>query len=179
MARKQKRGRGRVVKQNPHKINREIKAHLVMLVGENGYKETLKFHEALKIAEDQELDLVMVGEKADPPVCKVMDYKKFLYHKEKDKKVQKTLKMKEVRFRPNTDENDYKTKRKQIIDFLEKGHKVKAFVFFKGREMAFKSQGEKLLAQLAVDIEEHGIPENTPRLEGRKMNIFFKSKKAK
>lgn len=179
MSKNNNRYGGREVKENPHKINREIRAHKVMVVGDNGEKDVMNFNDAMKLAEEQDLDLVLVGAKADPPVCKLMDYKKFLYHQDKDKKTQKSPKMKEVRFRPNTDDNDYNTKLNQIIGFLNKGHKVKAFVFFKGREMAYQDQGEKLLAQLAVDIEEVGVPENMPKMEGRKMNIFFKPKKTK
>lgn len=179
MSRNNRKRGGRVRKKNPHKINREIRVPEVMLVGEGPDKEIMKTKEAIKKAENKGLDLVMVGAKADPPVCKIMDYNKFLYDKEKNKKPQKKTQLKEVRFRPTTDTHDFETKLKQIIKFLKKGHKVKAFVFFKGREMAFKDQGAKLLSDLVEELEEYGVPETMPKMEGRKMTIFFKPAKKK
>jgi translation initiation factor IF-3 len=175
MARGQKEKKQRVIKQNPHKINEEIKAYEVKLVGD-GEPEVLLLKEALSIAEDKGLDLVMVGETANPPVVKLMDYSKYLYELGKNKPAQKPKPMKEVRFRPHTDDNDLNFKTKHIIEFLTKGHKVKVFVFFKGREMTFKEQGEKLLLNLAIAIQDHGIIESMPKMEGNKMNMFIKPK---
>jgi translation initiation factor IF-3 len=175
MAKSQKNRTQRVVKENPHKINHEIKAYEVKLVGQ-GDPEVMTLKEALSLAEDKEMDLVLVSDSATPPIVKIMDYSKYLYELGKNKPVQKPKPMKEVRFRPHTDENDLNFKTKHIIEFLSKGHKVKVFVFFKGREMAFKEQGEKLLLNLAVAIQEHGIIESMPKMEGNKMNMFIKPK---
>lgn len=175
MAKSQKDKKQRVIKQNPHKINEEIKAYEVKLVGD-GEPMVMTLKEALSIAEDRELDLVMVGETATPPVVKLMDYSKYLYELGKNKPTQKPKPMKEVRFRPHTDDNDLNFKTKHIIEFLTKGHKVKVFVFFKGREMSFKEQGEKLLLNLAMAIQDHGVVESMPKMEGNKMNMFIKPK---
>lgn len=165
----------REVKKNPHLINREIKAHEVKLVIEGQEPEVMTFNEAMKIAESKDMDLVLMGPKAIPPVVKVMDYSKYLYNLNK-KPQQKTKPMKEIRFTPNTDDNDLAFKTKHIINFLDKGHKVKVFVFFRGREMQFKERGEKLLLKLAVDLEDYATVESLPKMEGRKMNMFLKPK---
>lgn len=138
---------------------------------------------ALEIADEMELDLVEISPKADPPVCKVMDYKKFLFEQKKKEKAmkQKTSKVvvKEIRFGPNTDEHDYEFKRKNAEKFLKDGAKLKAFVFFKGRSIVFKDKGEILLLRLAKDLEELGKVEQMPKLEGKRMIMMIAPKKDK
>jgi translation initiation factor IF-3 len=135
--------------------------------------------EALKIADELDLDLVEISPKADPPVCKVIDYQKFLYQQKKKLKEMraKTIKVvvKEIRFGPNTDEHDYNFKLRHAKKFLEAGAKVKAFVFFKGRTILFKEKGEILLLRLAQDLEEYGKVEQLPKLEGKKMTMLISS----
>lgn len=133
--------------------------------------------DALKIANDMSLDLVVISPKAEPPVCKVIDYQKFLYQQKKKQKeiksnTQKVV-TKEIRFGPNTDEHDYNFKLNHAKKFLEEGTKVKAFVFFKGRTILFKEQGEILLLRLAQDLEDYGKVEQLPKLEGKRMTIFI------
>ena len=134
------------------------------------------------MADEMELDLVEISPKADPPVCKIIDYQKFLYQqKKKQKEIKaKTIKVvvKEIRFGPNTDDHDYNFKLRHAQKFLEDGAKVKAFVFFKGRSILFKEQGEILLLRFATDLEEYGKVESLPKLEGKRM-ILFISPKAK
>lgn len=139
--------------------------------------------DALKIADELELDLVEISPNADPPVCKVTDYQKFLYQQKKRQKelkakTQKVV-LKEIRFGPQTDEHDYQFKLKHAVKFLEEGCKVKAFVFFKGRSILFKEQGEILLLRLAQDLEDYGKVEQLPKLEGKRMIIFIAPKVAK
>lgn len=174
--RNRNRRQQRVIKKNPHLINREIKAKEVKLVLEGQEPKVMSFNEAYKIAEEKEMDLVLMGAKATPPVVKIMNYSKYLYELQKKKPQQKPKPMKDIRFTPNTDDNDLAFKTKHIINFLGKGHKVKVFVFFRGREMAFKERGEKLLLKLAVELEDHAIVESMPKMEGRKMNMFLKPK---
>ncbi len=135
----------------------------------------------MRIANEQELDLVEISPKADPPVCKVMDYKKFLYEQKKRDKVIKSkatkVIVKEIRFGPNTDDHDYQFKKKHAEKFLKEGAKLKAFVFFKGRSIIFKEQGQILLLRLAQDLEEFGKVEQMPRLEGKRMTMFIAPKK--
>lgn len=176
MAKRRGRRPVRVIKKNPHLINREIKMAEVKLVREGQEPEVMTTRDAMRIADDAELDLVLVGAKATPPVVKLMDYSKFLYELNKDKPKNKPKPMKEVRFTPNTDDNDLAFKTKHIINFIEKGHKVKVFVFFRGREMAFKERGEALLLKLAVALEDYATVESMPKMEGRKMNMFLKAK---
>ena len=135
------------------------------------------------MAKEQDLDLVEISPKADPPVCKIIDYKKFLYDQ---KKKQKAIKanavktvIKEIRFGPNTEEHDLNFKTKHAIKFLEEGSKVKAFVFFRGRSIVFKDQGEILLLKFAQAIEEYGVVEQMPKLEGKRMTMFIAPKKKK
>ena len=137
----------------------------------------------MKMAKEQELDLVEISPKADPPVCKIIDYKKFLYDQ---KKKQKAIKanaiktvIKEIRFGPNTEEHDLNFKTKHAIKFLQEGSKVKAFVFFRGRSIVFKDQGEILLLKFAQALEEYGIVEQMPKLEGKRMTMFIAPKKKK
>lgn len=138
---------------------------------------------ALEIAESLELDLVEISPNADPPVCKVIDYKKFLYEQKKREKAQKanTVKVvvKEIRFGPQTDEHDYDFKKRHAVKFLEEGAKVKAYVFFKGRAIIYKDQGEILLLRLAQDLEEYGKLEGMPVLMGKRMIITIQPKKKK
>lgn len=139
--------------------------------------------EALSLADEMELDLVEISPNAEPPVCKIVDYQKFLYQqKKKQKEVKanaaKTV-VKEIRFGPNTDDHDYNFKLKHAINFLEEGAKVRAYVFFKGRSILFKDQGEKLLARFVADLDEYGKVDQTPRLEGKRMIIILSPKKKK
>jgi translation initiation factor IF-3 len=138
---------------------------------------------ALDIARDLELDLVEISPNADPPVCKITDYKKFLYEQKKREKQQKAnavkVVVKEIRFGPQTDEHDYEFKKKHALKFLEEGSKVKAFVFFKGRAIIYKDQGEILLLRLAQDLDELGKPEGLPVLLGKRMTIVIQPKKKK
>lgn len=156
------------------------------VVGDNvDNPDVYPIDEALKMADQQELDLVEVSPNADPPVCKIVDYQKFLYQqKKKQKELQsKTTKVvtKEIRFGPNTDEHDYNFKLNHAKKFLQDGAKVKAFVFFKGRSILFKDKGEYLLLRLAQDVEEYGKVEKMPKLEGKRMTMFIapKAKKKK
>ena len=151
------------------------------LVGENVEVGIYTTREALAMAEEQEFDLVEISPKADPPVCKIMDYKKFLYEqKKRDKalnsKATKVI-IKEIRFGPQTDDHDYEFKKKHAEKFLKEGAKLKAFVFFKGRSIVFKEQGQILLLRLAQDLEELGKVEQMPRLEGKRMTMFIAPKK--
>jgi translation initiation factor IF-3 len=143
----------------------------------------LSLRDALDLADEMELDLVEISPNADPPVCKIIDYQKFLYQQKKKQKEMKanTVKIvvKEIRFGPNTDDHDYNFKLKHAINFLEEGAKVKAYVFFKGRSILFKDQGEKLLARFVDDLEEYGKVDQTPRLEGKRMIIILSPKKKK
>ncbi|MBN1597741.1 MAG: translation initiation factor IF-3 [Bacteroidales bacterium] len=165
-------------------INERIRAKTVRVVGDNFDKPGVySIDEALKIADELELDLVEISPNADPPVCKVIDYQKFLYQqKKKQKEIKaKTTKVvvKEIRFGPHTDEHDYNFKLKHAIKFLEDGAKVKAYVFFKGRTIVYKEDGEILLLRLAQDLEEYGKVEQMPRLEGKRMIIILSPKSIK
>lgn len=137
--------------------------------------------EALRIADELELDLVEISPKADPPVCKIIDYSKFLYQQKKKQKEMKAksvkVVLKEIRFGPQTDEHDFNFKLKHAEKFLKEGAKVKAFVFFKGRSILFKEQGEILLLKLATALEDIGIVEHLPKLEGKRMIIYISPKK--
>lgn len=151
------------------------------MVGDNVEPGVYSISEALKFAEEQELDLIEISPNADPPVCKISDYQKYLYQQ---KKKQKELKaktvrvvVKEIRFGPNTDEHDYNFKLKHAVKFLAEGSKVKAYVFFKGRSILFKDKGEILLLKFAQDLEELGKVEQLPRLEGKRMTMFITPKK--
>lgn len=163
-------------------LNERIRVPRVRIVGD-GEPQVLATSEALRIAQDEGLDLVMISEKADPPVCKILDYKKFLYDQKKKQKeiknnAQKVV-VKEIRFGPNTDEHDYEFKKKHAVKFLEEGSKIKAYVFFKGRSILFKDKGEILLLKLATEIEELGIVEQMPKLEGKRMIMMLAPKKKK
>ncbi len=151
------------------------------LVGDNVEVGIYPIRKAFAIAEDLGLDLVEISPNASPPVCKILEYKKFLYEqKKRDKALKaKTSKIiiKEIRFGPNTDEHDYEFKKKHAEKFLNEGAKLKAFVFFKGRSIVFKEQGQILLLRLAQDLEDLGIVEQMPILEGKKMSILIAPKK--
>jgi translation initiation factor IF-3 len=146
-------------------------------VGENVENGVYPTRKALEIAESLELDLVEISPNATPPVCKVIDYKKFLYEqKKRDKELKaKAVKVviKEIRFGPQTDDHDYEFKKKHGEKFLKEGSKVKAYVFFKGRSIIYKDQGEILLLRLATDLEEYGKVEQMPKLEGKRMTMFL------
>ncbi len=155
----------------------------VRLVGENIEPGVFKFSDALRLAEEQEVDLVEISPNADPPVCKLMDYGKFLYQQKKREKELKAkssqIVVKEIRFGPQTDEHDYEFKKKNAEKFLKEGAKLKAFVFFKGRSIIYKEQGQILLLRLAQDLEELGKVEALPVLEGKRMIMYLAPKKKK
>ena len=150
-------------------------------MGENVEIGVYKTRDAQKVAEEQELDLVEISPKAVPPVCKIIDYKKFLYDQKKKTKEMKSkaskVVIKEIRFGPQTDDHDYEFKKKHAEKFLKEGAKLKAFVFFKGRSIIFKEQGQILLLRLATELEEFGKVEQMPRLEGKRMTMFIAPKK--
>ena len=152
-------------------------------MGDNVEMDIYPIEEALKLADEKELDLVEISPKADPPVCKIMDYRKFLFEQKKREKAikQKTTKVviKEIRFGPNTDEHDYEFKLKNAKKFIQDGAKLKAFVFFKGRSIVFKDKGEILLLRLAKDLEEIAKVEQMPKLEGKRMIMMVAPKKEK
>ena len=170
-----------MIKQDPHRINENITAHEIRLVGDNVEVGVYNLNKALSLAREMELDLVEISPKASPPVCKILEYKKFLYEQKKREKALKSkatkVIIKEIRFGPQTDEHDYEFKKKHAIKFLSEGAKLKAFVFFKGRSIVFKEQGQILLLRLAQDLEEHGKVEQLPKLEGKRMIMFITPKK--
>ena len=153
------------------------------MVGDNVEVGVYPISKARAIAREQELDLVEISPKAKPPVCKIIDYKKFLYEQKKREKALKSkatkVTVKEIRFGPQTDEHDYEFKKKHAIKFLQDGAKLKAFVFFKGRSIIFKEQGQILLLKLAQELEEYGKVEQMPKLEGKRMIMFIAPKKTK
>ena len=153
------------------------------MVGDNVEQGVYSYEEAIRIADQLELDLVEISPNAEPPVCKVVDYQKFLYQikkREKESKA-KTAKviLKEIRFGPQTDDHDYNFKLKHAQGFLKEGCKVKAYVFFKGRSILFKEQGEVLLLRFASDLEEYAKVDQLPQLEGKRMIVMFSPKKIK
>lgn len=164
-----------------HRINERIRVPEVRLVGENVTEGIYPTREALKIAQSQELDLVEIAAAATPPVCKIIDYQKFLYQQKKKLKEQKAksvkVTVKEIRFGPQTDDHDYNFKLKHATGFLSDGCKVKAYVFFKGRSILFKEQGEVLLLRFANDLEEYAKVEQMPIMEGKRMSIMLSPKK--
>ncbi|MFI2743959.1 translation initiation factor IF-3 [Zhouia sp. PK063] len=168
---------------NPHRINRDIRVPEVRLVGDNVEMGVYPTKEALAKAEELELDLVEISPNAKPPVCKVMDYKKFLYEQKKRDKALKAkaskVVVKEIRFGPQTDDHDYEFKKKHAEKFLKDGAKLKAYVFFKGRSIVYKDQGQILLLRLAQELEELGKVEQMPKLEGKRMTMFIAPKKTK
>ncbi|MEO7314848.1 MAG: translation initiation factor IF-3 [Ginsengibacter sp.] len=175
--------RFRKEQQQEHRTNHMIKVPMVRLVGENIEIGVYPIAEAQKIANDLELDLVEISPQADPPVCKVIDYNKFLYEKkkrEKDMKAKsKVSEIKEIRFTPNTDDHDFEFKTKHAENFLKDGNKVKAYVQFKGRAIMFKERGELLLLKFAERLVDVGTLESMPKLEGRRMFAIFAPKSQK
>ncbi len=153
------------------------------LVGDNVAIDVYPLKQALSIADDLGLDLVEISPNAVPPVCKVMDYKKFVYEQKKREKAMKAkaskVVIKEIRFGPNTDDHDYAFKKKHGEKFLKEGAKLKAYVFFKGRSIIYKDKGEILLLRLAQELEEFGKVEQMPKLEGKRMTMFIAPKKSK
>ncbi len=166
-----------------HAINDAIRAREVRLVGDNVEPGIYPLPKALRIARDMELDLVEISAVADPPVCRVLDYQKYLYQQKKKQKEQKAkatkVVVKEIRFGPQTDDHDYNFKLKHAQSFLKEGSKVKAYVFFRGRSILFKEQGEVLLLRFANDLEELGKVEMMPVLEGKRMTIMLTPVKPK
>ncbi|MEC7653845.1 MAG: translation initiation factor IF-3 [Bacteroidota bacterium] len=181
MRRKRTPYRGRVRKENEHKINQFITANQVRVVGDNVEPSVMSIKAAMALANELELDLVEISPKAEPPVCKIIDYKKFLYaQKKKQKEIkakQAKVIVKEIRFGPNTDDHDFQFKLKHARKFLEDGAKVKAYVFFRGRTIVFKERGEILLLRFATELEDIGTVEQMPKLEGKRMTIMFNPKK--
>ena len=166
-----------------HRINEKIFASEIRLVNDGEEPQVMSVAKAIALAEEQELDLVEISPNANPPVCKIMDYKKFVYmQKKRDKELKAKstqIVVKEIRFGPQTDEHDYDFKRKNAEKFLKEGSKLKAFVFFKGRSIIFKEQGQILLLKLAQELEEYGKVEQLPKLEGKRMIMFIAPKKIK
>jgi translation initiation factor IF-3 len=164
-----------------HKINDKITVGEVRLVGDNVEPCVMKTQDAIDLALEMELDLVEISPKADPPVCRITEYKKFLYdQKKKQKEIkakQQKVVVKEIRFGPNTDDHDFQFKLKHARKFLEEGSKLKAYVFFRGRTIVFKERGEILLLKFAQELEDIGVVEQLPRLEGKRMTIIFNPKK--
>ena len=170
--------------ENELNINDEIRAPKVRLVGDNIPEPGIyPISAAMKMADEMELDLVEITAKADPPVCKILDYQKYLYQQKKKAKEMKQnatkIVIKEIRFGPNTDEHDFLFKLKHAQEFLGEGSKVKASVFFRGRSIQFADQGEKLLLRFAVELEEYGRAENMPQLEGKRMIMMIAPVKKK
>lgn len=160
------------------RINNEIRVPQVRLVGDNIPEPGIyPIARALKLADELELDLVEISAKADPPVCKILDYQKYLYQQKKKAKEMKSnaskVVIKEIRFGPNTDEHDFQFKLKHAMEFLQEGAKVKSSVFFKGRSIVYADQGEKLLLRFAVELEEYGRAEQMPKLEGKRMIMMI------
>ncbi len=177
--------RFRKEQQQEHRTNHMIRVPEVRLVGDNITVGVYPTADALKMAQDQQLDLVEISPGANPPVCKVIDYNKFLYNEKKKKKEMKanskTSEVKEVRFTPNTDDHDFEFKCKHAEKFLQDGNKVKAHVQFKGRAIMFKERGELLLLKFADRLKEVGVLEGLPKMEGKRMQVMFapKSQKSK
>nr|WP_262709931.1 translation initiation factor IF-3 [Allomuricauda onchidii] len=168
---------------NPHNINDKITAPEVRLVGDNVEIGVYPIAKAMAKANELELDLVEISPKANPPVCKIIDYKKFLYEQKKRDKALKAkatkVVVKEIRFGPQTDDHDYEFKKRHAEKFLKDGAKLKAYVFFKGRSIVYKDQGEILLLRLAQELEELGKVEQMPKLEGKRMTMFIAPKTKK
>ncbi len=174
------RGRFAPRKEAEHRINHHIRAQQVRLVGENIETGIYTTQDAMRIAQEQGLDLVEISPTVDPPVCKVVDYNKFLYDKKKKEKEikakSKASEVKEIRFTPNTDDHDFDFKAKHAENFLKDGNKVKAYVQFKGRSIQFQERGQLLLLKFAERLADYGALENMPRLEGRRMHAMIAPK---
>ena len=166
---------------NQYRVNEQIRAREVRIVGDDIETTVLPLQKALDLADEKGLDLVEISPTAVPPVCRLIEYSKFLYQLKKRQKEQKAkqvkIDVKEIRFGPQTDDHDYNFKLKHAISFLNDGDKVKAYVFFKGRSILFKEQGEVLLLRFANDLEEYGKVEQMPVLEGKRMILMITPKK--
>ena len=169
--------------QQEHRTNNMIRVPQVRLVGDNVEVGVYSIQEALRMAQDQQLDLVEISPQADPPVCKIIDYNKFLYEKKKKEKEMKAKskvsEVKEIRFTPNTDDHDFNFKAKHAENFLKDGNKVKAYVQFKGRAIQFKDRGELLLLKFAERLGEFGVLEGMPKMEGKRMLAIWAPKSQK
>ena len=165
---------------NQYRVNEQIRVREVRIVGEDG-SEVVPTRKALDMAHQKGVDLVEISPNAQPPVCRLIDYSKFLYQQKKHQKEMKQkqvkVEVKEIRFGPQTDEHDYQFKLKHAREFLNEGNKVRAYVFFRGRSILFKEQGEVLLLRFANDLEEFGKVEQMPKLEGKKMFLYLAPKK--
>ena len=164
-----------------YRVNEQIRVKEVRVVGDDG-STVMPIRQALDLAHQQGVDLVEISPNAQPPVCRIIDYSKFLYQQKKRQKEMKQkqvkVEVKEIRFGPQTDEHDYQFKLKHAQEFLSEGNKVRAYVFFRGRSILFKEQGEVLLLRFANDLEEYGKVEQLPKLEGKKMFLYMAPKKA-
>ncbi len=164
-----------------YRVNEQIRAREVRIVGDDIESQILSTRDALHIAEQKGVDLVEISPNAEPPVCRLIDYSKFIYQQKKRQKEMKAkqvkIDVKEIRFGPQTDDHDYNFKLKHAMGFLADGDKVKAYVFFRGRSILFKEQGEVLLLRFAQDLEEYGKVESMPVLEGKRMIMFIAPKK--
>ena len=166
---------------NSYRVNEQIHVREVRVVGDNIASTVMPTHQAIALAQRENLDLVEISPNANPPVCRLIDYSKFLYQQKKHQKEMKAkqikIDVKEIRFGPQTDDHDYNFKLKHAKEFLSDGNKVKAYVFFKGRSILFKEQGEVLLLRFASDLEEYGKVELMPVLEEKRMTLFIAPKK--
>ena len=168
-------------KQQQYRIYEQIRAREVRIVGDDVESQVMPTRQAIQLAQQKEVDLVEISPNAEPPVCRLINYSKFLYQQKKRQKELKAkqvkIEVKEIRFGPQTDEHDYNFKLKHAKEFLSEGDKVKAYVFFRGRSILFKEQGEVLLLRFANDLEEYGKVEQMPVLEGKRMILFIAPKK--
>lgn len=180
-AKRQPNSRGNRDDENSNRINEQIRAREVRVVGDNVEQGIYTIQEARRMAQQQDLDLVEISPNADPPVCKILDYQKFLYQQKKKAKEQKANQvkttLKEIRFGPQTDDHDYSFKLRHAISFLQEGSKVRAYVFFRGRSIVFKDQGKLLLLRFANDLEDYARVDQLPKLEGKRMSMLFSPKK--
>ncbi len=164
-----------------YRVNEQIRVHEVRIVGDDIESQVLPTRDAIHMAEQRGVDLVEISPNAEPPVCRLIDYSKFIYQQKKRQKEMKAkqvkVEVKEIRFGPQTDDHDYNFKLKHAMGFLSDGDKVKAYVFFRGRSILFKEQGEVLLLRFAQDLEDYGKVESMPVLEGKRMTMFIAPKK--
>ena len=169
-------------KKQQYRVNEQIRVREVRIVGDGIESTVMPTLKAIQMAEQRGVDLVEISPNAEPPVCRLIDYSKFIYQQKKKQKEMKAkqtvVNVKEIRFGPQTDDHDYNFKLKHALGFLSDGDKVKAYVFFKGRSILFKEQGEVLLLRFASDLEEYGKVESMPVLEGKRMIMFIAPKKA-
>ena len=166
-----------------YRVNEQIRAREVRVIPEEGDSVVMSSREALRMAQQQGVDLVEISPNAQPPVCRLVDFSKFIYEQKKRQKELKAkqvkVEVKEIRFGPQTDEHDFQFKKKHAEKFLEEGSKLKTYVFFKGRSIVFKDQGEILLLKLAQELEHVGKVDQMPKLEGKRMIMLMSPKKAK